>query len=55
MKPDKIFIGNLRRCTRYDMISTFSSSMYIGDDCLGTDSFGYIEKEDVLHKENAKK
>jgi len=53
MKPEQIFIGNIRRCTKYENHTTFSSSTYIGGQCIGCDSFGYIEKEDELYKENA--
>ena len=53
MKPEQIFIGNIRRCTKYENHTTFSSSTYIGDQCIGCDSFGYIEEENELYKENA--
>lgn len=53
MKKGQIFIGDIRKCTKYDTHTTFSSNCYIGDQCIGCDSFGYIEVEDELYKENA--
>lgn len=53
MKPEQIFIGNIRKCTKYETHTTFSSNTYINGECAGCDSFGYIEKEDELYKENA--
>ena len=53
MKTDQIFIGDIRKCTKYETHTTFSSSTYIGDQCIGCDSFGYIDKDDELYKENA--
>lgn len=42
MQSDQIFIGNIRKNTKYEQLNTFSSSMYIGGQCIGCDSFGYI-------------
>ncbi len=53
MKTDQIFIGNIRKCTKYEIHITFSSSTCIDDQCIGYDSFGHIEEEDELYKENA--
>ena len=53
MKTDQIFIGDIRKCTKYETHNTFSSSAYIGDQCIGCDSFGYIDEDDELYKENA--
>ena len=53
MKTDQIFIGDIRKCTKYNTHTTFSSSMYIGDQCIGCDSFGYVDEDDELYKENA--
>jgi hypothetical protein len=53
MKTDQIFIGNINKCTKYINHTTFSSGTFIGDQCIGCDSFGYIEKEDEIYKENA--
>lgn len=51
---ENVFIGTIRRCTKYNTHTTFSSSTYIGDDCIGEDSFGYIEYDSIVRKENAK-
>ena len=53
MKTDQIFIGDIRKCTKYETHTKLSSSTYIGDQCIGCDSFGYIDKDDELYKENA--
>lgn len=53
MKTDQIFIGDIRKCTKYNTHTTFSSSMYIGDQCIGCNSFGYVDEDDELYKENA--
>lgn len=53
MKPEQIFIGNIRKCTKYERHTTFNCSTYIGDRCIGCDSFGYVDSEDELYKENA--
>ena len=56
MKIDmkNVFIGTIRKCTEYNTHTTFSSSTYIEDDYIGTDSFGYIEYDSIISKENAK-
>lgn len=53
MKPDKIFIGNIKRCTKYISHSRFTGNVFIGEECVNLSSFGYIESEDELYKENA--
>lgn len=53
MKPEQIFIGSIRKCTKYEMHTTFSMTISIGGAPLGTDSFGYIEQDSILEKENA--
>jgi len=53
MKPEQVFIGDIRRCTKYETHTTFSSGTYINGECLFTDSFGYIETDNELYKENA--
>ena len=53
MKPEQIFIGNIKRCTKYEEYNTIVGSTYIGNQLICTDSFGYITKEDELYKENA--
>ena len=44
MKKSKIFIGNIRKCTKYNMHDIF---------CIGGDSFGSIEEDDELYKKDA--
>lgn len=53
MKADRVFVGDIKKCTKYDMKPVFSTSMYIGDDCIGGDCFGHIISESELYKENA--
>lgn len=53
MKTDKIFWGNIRKCTKYEVHKVFTCSEYINDQCIGSDSFGYVERDDELFKENA--
>ncbi len=53
MKIEQIFIGDIRRCIKYETHTTLSSSSYIGDQCIGCDSFGYIDKDDILYKAQA--
>ena len=53
MKTDQIFIGNIRKCTKYDTHTIFSSSTYVGEQCIGSECFGYIDKDDELYKEDA--
>jgi len=53
MQNDKLFIGNIMQCTKHDTHTTFSSEMFIGDQSLGVDSFGYIDSESEVLKENA--
>jgi|GEM_PF-957631 len=53
MKTDQIYIGNINRCTKYVSHTTFSSETFIGDDCICSDSFGYIDKDFEPYKENA--
>lgn len=53
MKSEQIFIGNIKKCTKYEEHNTVVGSTYIGDQLICTDSFGYITKEDELYKENA--
>ncbi len=53
IKTDQIFIGNINKRTKYIDHTTFSSEIFIGDQCISYDSFGYIEKEDKIYKEKA--
>lgn len=49
MKTDQIFIGDIRRCTKYEKHITLSSMTAN----VIRESFGYIEEDDELYKENA--
>lgn len=53
MKTNQIFIGDIKKCTKYDVHTTFSSSMYIGEHCIGGSSIGYVDEEYEIYKENA--
>lgn len=53
MKTDQIFKGDIRKCTKYKTHVTLSGSTYIGEQCIESDSFGYIEDDDEIYKENA--
>jgi hypothetical protein len=53
MKTDSIFVGDIRVCTKYDTHTILTTETYIGDTCIGSDSFGHIEKEDELYKKGA--
>lgn len=53
MKTDQIFIGNIRKCTKYETHTTISSSAHIGNQCILRESFGYIDEENELYKKNA--
>lgn len=53
MKPEQIFIGNIRKCTKYEEHTTFKSQTFIDSDIIDTDTFGYIVSDDELYKENA--
>lgn len=53
MKAEQIFIGDIRKCTKYETHTTISSSAYIGNQCILSESFGYISEDDELYKRNA--
>lgn len=53
MKPEQIFVGNIRKCTKYESHTTFQSETYINGRFIGGDGFGYIDTDDELFKENA--
>lgn len=53
MNSNQVFIGNIRRCTKYETHITFGSQTYINNDCISCDSLGYIEEESENFKENA--
>ena len=53
MKPEKFFVGDIKECTKYENHSIFNSKIYIGDVCIGGDSFGFVEVEDKVYKKDA--
>ena len=53
MKADRVFVGDIKKCTKYEEHTLFSSEIFIGEDCIGGDSFGHIVAECELYKENA--
>lgn len=53
MKAERVFIGDIKKCTKYERHDLFTSKTYIGDDCIGCDSFGHIEAESELYKKDA--
>lgn len=53
MKKCQIFIGNIRKCTRFDRHVTFSSSTHFNGKLVSVSSIGYTDTDDELYKENA--
>lgn len=53
MKSDQVFIGNIRRCTKYEENIALSCKTYIDGQLVGCERFGSIEEDDELYKENA--
>lgn len=53
MNSNQVFTGTIRRCTKYETHTTFSSEMFIGNISLGADALGYIDEDSVIEKENA--
>ena len=53
MNTDKIFLGDIRKCTKYEVQKMYTFSTYINDQCIGCDSFGYVDCDDELFKEKA--
>ena len=53
MKSEKIFIGDIKKCTKYQRHNMFESSMYINEELMFTYSFGYIESDSIIYKRNA--
>ncbi len=45
MKADRVFVGDIKKCTKYERHDVFSSSTYIGDECIGCDSFCILKEE----------
>ena len=53
MKANRVFVGDIKKCTKYEEHTLFSSEIFIGEDCIGGDSFGHTVAECELYKENA--
>lgn len=53
MKASRVFTGDIKKCIKYEEHSLFSLETYIGEDCIGCDSFGHTVAECELYKENA--
>lgn len=53
MKSDQVFIGNIRRCTKYEENIALSCKTYIDGQLVGCERFGSIEEDNELYKENA--
>ena len=53
MKADRVFVGDIKKCTKYEEHTLFSSEIFIGEDCIGGDSFGHIETDSELYKKDA--
>lgn len=53
MKTDQIFVGNIRKCTKYELHTKFSSSISMGQGIVISDSVGHLTTDDELYKENA--
>ena len=47
---ENVFIGTVRKCIEYKMHTTYGSRAYIGDVCLGEDSFGYVVSDSIAYK-----
>ena len=50
MKSDRVFIGNIKKCTKYEKQPLFSFGTYVGVDCIGCDCFGHTIVESELYK-----
>lgn len=53
MKSERIFIGNIMKCTKYEEHMTFSASSSINGIPISRDIEGYTEWDDKIFKENA--
>lgn len=53
MQIEEVFIGDIRKCNKYEMHPTFKSETFINGVSLGCDCFGFIETDSEPYKENA--
>ena len=52
MKSEKIFIGNLKKCTKHIMEMAFTCQEYIDGQVIGKSSVGKTITESELYQEN---
>ena len=52
MKKEQIFIGNIKKCTEYEMVATTSVGIIINGRIVSSDSYGYTKTNDELYKED---
>ena len=53
MKSDRIIIGNIKKCTKFEIHNIISNNEYINEKCIGSASYGYFDYEEQIIKENA--
>lgn len=53
LRADQVFIGNIKKCIKYDTYNTFNSDIYVGNQCIGGDTFGYVDIDCDNYKDNA--
>ena len=53
MKAEQIFIGDIKKCTKYEAHTTLQCETYINGQSIGGEGFGYVKIEDEIFKENA--
>lgn len=53
MKSNQIFIGNIKKCVKYEEHTMLGVNTVIDDCSIGYDRFGYVEEKSELYKENA--
>lgn len=53
MKAEQIFVGDIKKCTKYEAHTIFQFEMCLNGQSLGGDSFGYVDVEDEIFKQNA--
>lgn len=53
MKIEGVYVGTIRKCTKYDHHESFRNETFINGISLGCSGFGHIEVDDEPYKENA--
>lgn len=51
---ENVFIGTIRKCTKYEICMVSSSKTHLRDACIGVNAFEYAKKDSVEYKEYAK-